>query len=53
VTKEEALQYLKLRSISDKEAAQIYKFVGGRMIHLKWVADAIQRNITFESMCVV
>jgi hypothetical protein len=48
VSKEEALQYLKLRKIDEKQAAQIYKLVGGRMIHLRSMAD---ENGTLEGMC--
>jgi hypothetical protein len=48
---EEALQYLKLRKINEKEAAQIYELVGGRVIHLKSSADDIEANNTFEGMC--
>ena len=51
VSKEEALQYLKHRKIDDELAAQIYELVGGRMIHLKSIADEIKRNSTFEGMC--
>jgi hypothetical protein len=51
VNKEEALQYLKLWKIDEKQAAQIYDFVGGRMIHLQSFADEIKRNRTFEGMC--
>jgi hypothetical protein len=47
VNKEEALQYLKLREIDKEQAAQIYELVGGRMIHLKDVAD---KKGTFEGM---
>ena len=50
VSKEEALQYLQLRKIDAKKAAQIYELVGGRMIHLKTLADA---NTKFESMCSI
>jgi hypothetical protein len=50
VSKEEALQYLKPR---EEQAAQIYELVGGRMIHLKSIADGIGTNITLEGMCIV
>jgi hypothetical protein len=53
VSKEEALQYLKLRKVDDGQAAEIYHLVGGRMIHLKWVADEIQRQRTLQGMCIV
>lgn len=41
VTKEEALEYLRLRGVKDMQALQIYELVGGRMIHLKYAADEI------------
>jgi hypothetical protein len=50
VSKEEALQYLKLRKIDEEQAAQIYKLAGGRMIHLKTIADEI-KSTTLEGMC--
>jgi hypothetical protein len=50
VSKEEALQYLKLRKIDDGQAAQIYELVGGRMIHLKRAADEIQDKSTLQGM---
>jgi hypothetical protein len=50
VSKEEALQYFKLREIDEEQAAQIHELVGGRMIHLKSIADEIKRNGTLESM---
>ena len=46
VSKEEAFQYL-----DDGQAAQIYELVGGRMIHLKSIADEIRRDRTLEGMC--
>jgi hypothetical protein len=49
-TKEEAFQYLKLREIDKEQAAQIYELVGGRMIHLKYMAEKITTNGTFEGM---
>jgi hypothetical protein len=51
VSKEEALQYLKLQKIDDEQAAQIYEFVGGRMIHLKSIAEDIRGGATLEGMC--
>ena len=51
MSKEEALQYLKLRKIDEEQAAQIYELVGGRMIHLKSIADEIKGNGTLEGMC--
>jgi hypothetical protein len=53
VSKEEALQYLKLQKINEEQAAQIYRLVGGRMVHLKSIADDIKENRTFEGMCTV
>ena len=53
VSKEEALQYLKLRKIDEKQAAQIYEIVGGRMIDLKSIADDIKANCTLEGMCMI
>jgi len=52
VSKDEALRYLKLREINEEQAAQIYELVGGRMIHLKSIADGIKTNITLEGMCI-
>jgi hypothetical protein len=51
ISKEEALQYLKFRKIDEKQAAQIYELVGGRIIHLKSVADKIKRHAKLEGMC--
>jgi hypothetical protein len=51
VSKEEALQYLKLQGINEEQAAQIYGLVGGRMIRLKSIADDIKENRTLEGMC--
>jgi hypothetical protein len=50
VSKEEALQYLKLREIDEEQAAQIHELVGGRMVHLKSIADDIKSNGTLEDM---
>ena len=52
MSKEEALQYLKLRKVNE-QAAQIYELVGGRMIHLKSIADQIKRGGALEGMCTV
>jgi hypothetical protein len=49
VSKEEALQYLKTKNVDEKQAAQKYELVGGRMIDLRSVAD---RNGTLEGMCI-
>jgi hypothetical protein len=51
VSKEEALQYLKLREIDEEQAAQIYELVGGRMVHLASIADDIKISDTLEGMC--
>jgi hypothetical protein len=53
VSKEEALQYLELREIDKEQVAQIYELIGGRMIHLKDMADKIERKGTFEGMCML
>jgi hypothetical protein len=50
VSKEEALEYLKLRKIDGELAAQIYELVGGRMIHLRSIADGIEANVTLEAL---
>jgi len=49
VSKEEALRYLELRNVKKEQAAQIYELVGGRMIHLRYIADAITAS-TLEGM---
>jgi len=51
VSKEEALEYLKLRKIDEEQAARIYELIGGRMIHLRSIADGIGANVTLEGMC--
>ena len=51
ISKEEALQYLKFRKIDEKQAAQVYELVGGRITHLKSIADDIKRHATLEGMC--
>jgi KaiC/GvpD/RAD55 family RecA-like ATPase len=53
ISKEEALQYLKLRKIDEEQAAQIYELVGGRMGHLKYMADKIERRGALEGMCML
>jgi hypothetical protein len=50
VSKEEALQYLKLREIDEEQAAQIHELVGGRMIYIKSAADDIKSNGIFENV---
>ena len=51
ISKEEALQYLKSRKIDEKQAAQVYELVGGRITHLKSIADDIKRHATLKGMC--
>jgi hypothetical protein len=53
VSKEEAFQYLKLRTIDGEQAARIYELIGGRMIHLQYMADKILNGGTLEGMCTV
>jgi hypothetical protein len=50
VSKEEALQYLKLRKIDEEQAARIYELVGGRMVHLKSNADDIESGGTLKAI---
>jgi hypothetical protein len=50
VSKEEALQYLNHRKIDEQQATQIHELVGGRMVHLKTVADDIKKKRTFEDI---
>ncbi|RVD82970.1 uncharacterized protein DFL_007377 [Arthrobotrys flagrans] len=45
ITKEEALEYLRLREVKDMQALQIYDLVGGRMIHLEYAADEIINQV--------
>jgi hypothetical protein len=51
VSKDEALHYLELRGVDEEQAAKIYELTGGRMIHLKSIADGIKTNVTLEGMC--
>jgi hypothetical protein len=53
VSKEEALQYLKLQKIDEEQAAQIYELVGGRIVHLKSIVDDIKSYSTLEGMCII
>jgi hypothetical protein len=53
VSKEEALQYLKLRKIDAEQGVQTYELVGGRMIYLKCVADKIEHGGTLQGICIV
>ena len=44
MSRDEALQYLRLKGIDDKTAAQIYELVGGRMIDIQLVAKRLIRG---------
>ncbi|KAI9782085.1 MAG: hypothetical protein M1839_005431 [Geoglossum umbratile] len=50
VSRDEALQYLRLHGIDDKTAAQIYELVGGRMILLKSTARNIQKGVRIDDL---
>ncbi|KAI9765466.1 MAG: hypothetical protein M1839_005497 [Geoglossum umbratile] len=50
VSRDEALQYLRLQDIDDKTAAQIYELVGGRMILLKSTARNIQTGVRIDDL---
>jgi hypothetical protein len=50
VSKEEALQYLKDRKVDEQQAAEIHELIGGRMIHLKTIADDINKNAKLEDI---
>jgi len=51
VSEDDALRYLKLWKFDDEQATKIYELVGGRMVHLKSMADEIKnQNNTFEGM---
>ncbi|KAI9761804.1 MAG: hypothetical protein M1840_001684 [Geoglossum simile] len=50
VSKDEALQYLRLHGIDDKTAAQIYELVGGCMILLKSTARNIQKRVRIDDL---
>ena len=51
MSKEEALEYLKLRKIEEKQAVRIYGLVGGHILHLEDIATGIKNGRTFEGMC--
>jgi hypothetical protein len=53
LSKEEALQYLKLQKIDEEQAAQIYELAGGRIVHLKSIADKIKSYCTLEGKCII
>lgn len=46
----EALEYLDRRTIPKNDAEKICDFVGGRIIHLKSVADQIKDRYSFEGI---
>ncbi|KAI9771991.1 MAG: hypothetical protein M1840_001279 [Geoglossum simile] len=50
VSRDEALQYLRLHSIDDKTAAQIYELVGGRIVLLKSTARNIQKGVRIDDL---
>lgn len=52
ISKEEALQYLKLQKIYKEQAAQIYKLISGRIIYLKSIIDKIKRNGTLKGIYI-
>jgi hypothetical protein len=49
VSKGEALQYLKLLNIDEKQAAKIYELAGGHKMYLKSIAEDIGMT-TLEGM---
>jgi hypothetical protein len=53
VSKEEALEYLKLWKIKEEQAVQIYGLVGGHISNLQNIAHQTQEGKTFEGMCTV
>jgi hypothetical protein len=53
VSKEEALEYLKLKKIDDKQATQVYDLVGGRMVHLLMIADGLAKKGSLQGMHIV
>jgi hypothetical protein len=53
VSEVEALDYLERRKIGKELAARTYELFGGRMIHLKDMADKIESGGTFEGMCML
>jgi len=50
MSKEEALQFLELRGLNKELITRSYELVGGRIIHLKDIADAIQLGFTFQAI---
>ena len=53
MNRDEALQYLRLKSIDDKITTQIYELVGGHMILLKSTARRIQNGTGIDGMYTV
>lgn len=51
MSEEQALNYLSLRNIDKKQAAEIYELVGGRMMHLKSITQDIGPKRTLAGMC--
>ncbi len=53
MSRDEALQYLRLKGIDDEMAARIYELVGGRMILLQSAASNIRDGVRIDGMCTV
>ena len=53
VSREQALNYLKLRNIEDKLAVQVFELVGGRIVDLWCAANWIEINWTFDRMYAI
>ena len=51
MSEKQALDYLGHRKIKEKQAAEIYELVGGRMMHLKSVTQDIGLKKTLAGMC--
>ena len=51
MSEEQALNYLSLRKIEEKQAAEIYELVGGRLMHLKSITQDIGPKRTLAGMC--
>ncbi|KAI9779927.1 MAG: hypothetical protein M1839_007083 [Geoglossum umbratile] len=50
VSRDEALQYLRLKGIDDEMAARIYELVGGRMILLQSAASNIRDGVRIDDL---
>ena len=51
VSREQALEYLKVRGIIDDELVErVYWLVGGRLLDLWTVANLLEDNTAFEGM---